>query len=129
MRSRRPSSSPAVADPVSSLCDQPSTAVNEFPSKQSDLAGDQVCPLANPPAYDANDELNASTSGLPELLSAAEVQAVFGRSSRTIRRWIRRNYLTPVRVGRSLFFRPDDIRRVIADELQDTILAGVRRKT
>lgn len=70
----------------------------------------------------------APASGLPKLLSVAEVETVFGRSSRTIRRWIRRNYLTPVRVGRFLFFRPDDIRRVISNELQTTILAGVHRK-
>ena len=129
MRSRRPPPSPAVADPTSSLWrDQASTGANEFPSEQPGFAADQACPLAVRPVHDTAEELNASTAGLPELLSAAEVQAVFGRSSRTIRRWMRRNYLTPVRVGRSLFFRPDDIRRVISDELQDKILAGVRHK-
>ena len=130
MRNRHPPPSPAVADPTSSLWrDQASTGANGFPSEQPGFAADQACPVAGRSVHDATEELKASTSGLPELLSTAEVQAVFGRSSRTIRRWMRRNYLTPVRVGRSLFFRPDDIRRIVSDELQDTILAGVRRKT
>lgn len=123
MRSRQSPPPPAVADSTSSLWrGQASTAANQFPSEQPSL-------LAGRSVHDATEGLNASTSGLPELLSAAEVQAVFDRSSRTIRRWIRRSYLTPVRMGRSLFFRPDDIRRVISGELQGTILTGVRRKT
>lgn len=77
--------------------------------------------------HDDTERPIAPASEIPRLFSVAEVELVFGRSSRTIRRWVRRSYLTPVRVGRSLFFRPDDVRRVISDELQDAILSGVRR--
>jgi stage V sporulation protein SpoVS len=79
--------------------------------------------------HDGTERQNAPTSTIPEMLSMAEVQAIFGgRSSRTIRRWIKRGYLTPVRVGRSLFFRPDDIRRAVSDELRSAILADVHGK-
>ena len=79
--------------------------------------------------YDDTEQLVVSASKLLKLLSVAEVKAVFGRSSRTVRRWVRQKHLTPIRVGRPLFFQPDDIGRVISDELQSTILAGVHRKT
>jgi excisionase family DNA binding protein len=54
---------------------------------------------------------------LPRLLSTAEVAAIFRRSKRTIRNWTQRGYLRPVRVGRSLFFRKDDVRALVADRL------------
>jgi hypothetical protein len=57
------------------------------------------------------------------LLSAAEVAAIFRRSERAIRAWTQRGYLRPVRVGRSLFFREDDVRELIADQLCRGILA------
>ena len=38
-----------------------------------------------------------------QMLSTAEVAELFGRSSRTIRDWMARGLLRPVRVGRSVF--------------------------
>ena len=52
------------------------------------------------------------------LLSPVEVQEVFNRSDRTIRRWVKQGLLVPVRMGRSLFFRREDITRIIVDELR-----------
>ena len=38
-----------------------------------------------------------------QMLSTAEVAEMFGRSPRTIRNWVARGLLQPVRVGRSVF--------------------------
>jgi excisionase family DNA binding protein len=38
-----------------------------------------------------------------QVLSTADVAEVFGRSPRTIRDWVARGLLQPVRVGRSVF--------------------------
>ncbi len=38
-----------------------------------------------------------------QVLSTAEVAEMFGRSRRTIRDWVARGLLQPVRVGRSVF--------------------------
>jgi excisionase family DNA binding protein len=50
---------------------------------------------------------------MPVLLSAAQVARIFGRSERTIRNWVRAGHLRPVRVGRSVFFRADDIHALL----------------
>lgn len=43
------------------------------------------------------------------LLTTADVCAVFGRTPRTIRNWVQAGHLRPVRVGRSVFFRQEDV--------------------
>ena len=40
---------------------------------------------------------------LPQMLSIGEVAEIFSRSPRTIRDWVTRGLLQPVRVGRSVF--------------------------
>lgn len=50
---------------------------------------------------------------MPALLSAAQVARIFGRSQRTLRNWVRAGHLRPVRVGRSVFFRADDIHALL----------------
>jgi excisionase family DNA binding protein len=50
---------------------------------------------------------------MPALLSAAQVAQIFGRSKRTIRNWVRAGHLHPVRLGRSVFFRADDIHALL----------------
>jgi hypothetical protein len=57
----------------------------------------------------------------PELLSSAQVEQIFGRSARTLRRWEQRGHLTPVRVGNAKFYRADDIRRLVSDQLMDAM--------
>ena len=59
---------------------------------------------------------------LPLLLSAAEVARQFNRSERALRRWVKQGHLMPVRVGRSLFFRADDVAQLIAGHLETRIL-------
>ena len=69
------------------------------------------------PGEDARDE------PLPRLLSAAAVARIFNRSERAIRNWTQRGYLRPVRIGRSLFFRETDIRRLVAGQLSRNVQA------
>jgi excisionase family DNA binding protein len=56
-----------------------------------------------------------NTPSLPALLSARQVAAIFDRSERTVRNWIRAGHLRPVRVGRSVFFRADDVAALLDD--------------
>ncbi|GAA0575797.1 hypothetical protein GCM10009416_13120 [Craurococcus roseus] len=64
----------------------------------------------HPPPDDAT---GAGAPRMPALLSAAEVARIFGRSRRTLRDWARAGHLRPVRVGRSVFFRADNIDALI----------------
>ena len=61
-------------------------------------------------------------AALPTMLSTAEIAAAFGRSPRTIRRWVERRYLVPVRIGGAVFFRVEDVRRLISDRMVAAIL-------
>ena len=76
----------------------------------------------------ASERGEGSSQPLPRLLSANEVAAVFNCSERTIRNWIQRGYLRPVRVGRSLFFLEADIRELIARRLCHGILTLAHRR-
>jgi excisionase family DNA binding protein len=46
-------------------------------------------------------------------MTTREVAEVFRRSERTIRDWVRKGWLKPVRVGRSVYFRGADIERLL----------------
>ncbi|WP_145145253.1 helix-turn-helix domain-containing protein, partial [Roseomonas gilardii] len=63
----------------------------------------------------------------PKLLTAAEVAAVFRRSERALRDWVRRGYLVPVRVGRSLYFREEEVRALLSGQMRQGLLQ-VRRE-
>jgi len=52
------------------------------------------------------------------LVSVTEVATVFGRSERTIRRWVRVGKLPTVRVGASMFFRREDVSVAIRSGLE-----------
>lgn len=43
------------------------------------------------------------------LLSTRQVARLFGCTDRTIRNWVHAGHLRPVRVGRSVFFRRDEV--------------------
>jgi hypothetical protein len=58
---------------------------------------------------------------VPNLLSGVNVEQIFGRSARTLRRWEQRGHLTPVRVGCAKFFRSADIRRLVSGRLEDAM--------
>jgi PPK2 family polyphosphate:nucleotide phosphotransferase len=65
---------------------------------------------------------------LAPLLSAAEVGAIFRRGARTLRRWADAGHLTPVMVGRSLFFRREDVERLVVQRMTDDALARLGRR-
>jgi excisionase family DNA binding protein len=62
----------------------------------------------------------------PELLAVADLAAVFGRSERTIRRWISQGSIPALRVGRSIFFRSYDVSILIVRGIEATALKRAR---
>ena len=66
---------------------------------------------------------------LPDLVRAADVAAMFGCNERTIRRWCAAGHLVPIRIGRSVFFRTDDLRRVIATDMAAAIVQRAKGRT
>jgi hypothetical protein len=60
-----------------------------------------------------------------DLLSSTDVEQIFRRSARTLHRWEQRGHLAPVRVGKAKFYHAEDIRRLIAGQLKETMLPSV----
>jgi excisionase family DNA binding protein len=65
---------------------------------------------------------------LPDLLTAAEVAEIFRRSDRTIREWIRKGWLRQVKIGRSVFYLAEDVRRLVASGLSDALRAHTGKR-
>jgi excisionase family DNA binding protein len=65
---------------------------------------------------------------IPEFAAVGDIATLFGRSERTIRRWIGRGHLPALRVGRSIFIRGDDVAVLIADGIEATALRSVRSR-
>lgn len=93
-------------------------------------------PPATPDLFpgDAVDALPAApdrspAAPLPKLLTAAEVAAVFRRSERALRDWMRRGYLAPLRVGRSLYFREEEVRALLGGRMRQAILESRRDRS
>ena len=61
-------------------------------------------------------------AALPTMLSTTEIAAAFGRSARSMRRWAQRGDLVPIRIGGGVFFRAEDVRRLISDRMVAAIL-------
>jgi excisionase family DNA binding protein len=61
---------------------------------------------------------------LPDLLNLDQAAEIFGCCTRTLRRWIKAGELHPVRIGRRLLIRADEIARLVHIELLDGILPG-----
>ncbi|CAH2605980.1 MerR family transcriptional regulator (plasmid) [Rhodovastum atsumiense] len=98
--------------------------VQEQSNERAGDAGAMPAP-ASPPTGGESTAAPAAAPALPALLPAREVRRIFGRSDRTIRRWIESGVLVPVRLPgcRSLFFRSDDIARLLQVRLADAALA------
>jgi excisionase family DNA binding protein len=54
-------------------------------------------------------------AGVPQLLTLAEVAERLRVSSHTVRSWVRRRKLKPVRICRRLLFSPDEIARFLEE--------------
>jgi hypothetical protein len=61
----------------------------------------------------ANDQPPAG-----RLYSTAQVGRLFRRSTRTIRTWVTRDYLRPVRMGRAVFFSQTELDRCLNNHPQ-----------
>ena len=55
-------------------------------------------------------------------LSAQELATRVGRSTRNIRRWAQRGDLVPIPIGGGVFYRAEDVRRLISDRMVAAIL-------
>ena len=62
------------------------------------------------------------STAVPDMLPTGALAAKFGRSPRTIRRWVERGYLVPIRIGAAVFFRAEDVLRLLNDQLVMSIL-------
>lgn len=80
---------------------------------------DDTGPVSTPEA-----EIFAGATGTdaPEtiepLLETVDLQAIFPRSDRTLRRWIAAGHLKPIRIGGAVFYHPADVRALIAKRLR-----------
>jgi hypothetical protein len=58
------------------------------------------------------------------LLSSADVEAIFGRTDRTIRTWAKKGYLRRIKVGNSVFYSPENVNSLVSSGLTGAILDG-----
>ena len=82
------------------------------------MASPAPCGVAAAPMRATGD----GAAPVPDMLSTQELAAKFGRSPRTIRRWAQRGDLVPIRVGGGVFYRAEDVRRLIGDRMTASIL-------
>jgi excisionase family DNA binding protein len=54
------------------------------------------------------------SNGIPQLLTLADVAERLRVSSHTVRSWVRKGKLEPVRICRRLLFHPDELFRFMA---------------
>ena len=75
------------------------------------------------------DEDAPASPHRPKLLTAAEVAAIFRRSERALRDWVRRGHLVPLRVGRAVFFHEEEVRALLGGRLRQAILSTPRNRS
>jgi excisionase family DNA binding protein len=59
--------------------------------------------------------MNLATVPLPNLLSLVEVATTLHVSPHTIRAWVRKGRLRPVRICRRLLFDPNEVARFVSE--------------
>lgn len=82
----------------------------------STICRKSVSPLEAVPDPQTEPPSGPSADGLPALLSAADIATMFNRSARTVRRWVKHGYLTPIRIGGACFFHPAAVHQLIHGE-------------
>jgi excisionase family DNA binding protein len=65
---------------------------------------------------------------LPDLLTPAEVCAMFSVSRRTLPRWERAGILPAVRIGGTVRYRAEDVRALLQKQFEASLLAACRRR-
>jgi excisionase family DNA binding protein len=83
---------------------------------------------ADPRADVSDDQTGRAASGSPPLLSYDDLERLFDRSERSLRRWIAAGHLTAVRVGRSVFFRSEDVERLLSEGRTRAVLRRAGRR-
>jgi excisionase family DNA binding protein len=68
-------------------------------------------------------ETISQTSGVPQLLTLLDVSARLRVSPHTIRAWIRRGKLVPVRICRRILVSPEEVLRFL-DQAKETSAGG-----
>lgn len=63
------------------------------------------------PTDDAAPE-QRTVNAIPDLMTVAEVCAVFRRTTRALRDWSGRGWLEPVRIGGNLYYHREDVLRL-----------------
>ena len=71
---------------------------------------------------DARAEAEAEEQPIVDMLSVADLARRFGKTERTIRRWCAVGQLAPIHIGRSVFFRSDDVRKLTATDIARAII-------
>lgn len=115
--SRNPSSRPGRG--VAPLLPRPPRVLPAVPDVPHPDDAADACPAA-PNRFPG--------SSLPRLLTAAEVAAVFRRSERALRDWVRRGHLVPVRIGRAVFFREEEVRALLNGQMRQGLLQARRER-
>jgi excisionase family DNA binding protein len=70
----------------------------------------------------SNEAAVDRTPALPDLLTPAEVCAMFSVSRRTLPRWERAGILPAVRIGGTVRYRADDARALIQKQMEASLL-------
>jgi hypothetical protein len=60
---------------------------------------------------------------IPQLLTLLAVAQAFCVSPHTVRSWVKKGQLRPIRLCRRLLFHPDEIRRLLAEHTPGSVRA------
>ena len=113
-QARRRSQTQGLTEPI----DRPTRTLGSKVEPERGSAGPQDADAFRDtftePADDEPPDAPADhTALLPRLYTVREAASFFGRSDRTLRTWVQRGHLHPVRIGRSVFFTEPELLRVI----------------
>jgi len=86
--------------------------LNDLGIGASDRDADQT------PAVASSASALRSSAPHSPLLTTEDVCILFRRTPRSIRRWVQAGHLRPIRLGRAIFFDPDQIQALIAENLR-----------
>ena len=65
--------------------------------------------IRNRPSHEAGPADRPENAPLPVLMTVKDVCALAKKTDRTIRNWMKAGHLRPIRIGRTIFFRRDEV--------------------